>query len=610
MSLDTEYGDVQNRAKGAASAAAAIGRAAIADNVTFLAAGIAFYAFVSLLPLLVLALVAGTMIGGQEFALQVVGALDQVLTPDSQDVVQEALLEGEGRASATVVGVLVLLWSGLKVFRGLDLAFSQVYGTVGEESFLRSLINALTVFLAIGLGVIVMVSVGTVTRLLPDVEFVVGTSFLIMFVTLSVLFYPMYYVFPSTNVTAREVVPGAVFAAFGWTVLGELFGIYAANAGTFALFGILGAVLLLVTWLYFGAIIIMVGAVVNAVFAGHRRTTEIGEQPVGVNDENATESTTEDTAEDPTEDATSNDLDDRQPVHRTPSNFGMDRSVTGSRTWRTEETGTRDQQVQQNEEPPTRTTEPMSDEGDETAARDAERTDPDPNADESATDADAGRSATDADGPAESTDADGPAESTDESAYSENATSDEGIPADERPSADERPFTEDEPTRYHVPSTDDAPSTDHEPSTERDSFERGEESFAGRTRSKSVAQVELDEVRSELAKMRDQLEAFEGEVDDRTVSRSEVESDLKRYVRRRMRRGRARGWGPYIVLLYGTAMTIGAFYYLDGGWAILAMIVLWLSTLGLYVLMVLVGAGINALMVPFGLKDRLSSWRS
>jgi hypothetical protein len=51
-------------------------------------------------------------------------------------------------------------------------------------------------------------------------------------------------------------------------------------------------------------------------------------------------------------------------------------------------------------------------------------------------------------------------------------------------------------------------------------------------------------------------------------------------------------------LLYGTAMTIGAFELLSGGWAILAMIVIWLSTLGLYVLMVLFGLGIAALSAP------------
>jgi hypothetical protein len=102
----------------------------------------------------------------------------------------------------------------------------------------------------------------------------------------------------------------------------------------------------------------------------------------------------------------------------------------------------------------------------------------------------------------------------------------------------------------------------------------------------------------------ERVAALETELEEKTVSRSDLEADLQRYVRRRQRRGHARGWGPYLVLLYGTAMTIGAFQLLSGGWAILAMIVIWLSTLGLYVVFVMAGIG-------FGVLERVAripSW--
>ncbi|MFB6197034.1 MAG: ribonuclease BN, partial [Halobacteriaceae archaeon] len=65
----------------------------------------------------------------------------------------------------------------------------------------------------------------------------------------------------------------------------------------------------------------------------------------------------------------------------------------------------------------------------------------------------------------------------------------------------------------------------------------------------------------------------------------------------------ARGWGPYLIILYGTAMTVAAFTYLEGGWAILAMVVIWLSTLGLYVLMIIVGISVSALHLPGRLRE-------
>lgn len=110
--------------------------------------------------------------------------------------------------------------------------------------------------------------------------------------------------------------------------------------------------------------------------------------------------------------------------------------------------------------------------------------------------------------------------------------------------------------------------------------------------------------RDEVTALRAEFEDLQASIEERTVHREEVERDLRRYVRRRQRRGHARGWGPYLVLLYGVVMTLGAFYLLPGGWAILAMIVIWLSTLGLYALMLVVGGTASVARLPFGLKER------
>lgn len=113
-----------------------------------------------------------------------------------------------------------------------------------------------------------------------------------------------------------------------------------------------------------------------------------------------------------------------------------------------------------------------------------------------------------------------------------------------------------------------------------------------------------------LTDIESRLQDLEAHIEDRTVHRDQIEQSLKRYVRKRQRRGHARGWGPYLVLLYGTLMTLGAFHYLSGIWAILAMIVLWLSTLGLYTLMVIVGIGISVLEVPGRLRDWIQQYRN
>lgn len=122
--------------------------------------------------------------------------------------------------------------------------------------------------------------------------------------------------------------------------------------------------------------------------------------------------------------------------------------------------------------------------------------------------------------------------------------------------------------------------------------------------------TKLERLEAELYDVRGELSRFERAVEDRTLKRPALEADLRRYVRRRMRRSRARGWGPYLVLLYGTIMTLGAFYFLAGVWAILAMVVVWLSTLGLYVVMVAFGAIVNLIGIPSRLRDAIAKRRS
>jgi membrane protein len=113
----------------------------------------------------------------------------------------------------------------------------------------------------------------------------------------------------------------------------------------------------------------------------------------------------------------------------------------------------------------------------------------------------------------------------------------------------------------------------------------------------------------EVAATRDQLADLESRVDEKTVHRDDVTAELKRYVRARQRRGHATGWGPYIVLLYGTAMSLGAFYYL-GGWVVIAaLLVVWLSTLGLFVVMLLAGALIGAGRKLGGARDVVGKLR-
>jgi membrane protein len=231
-------------------------------QVGFLAAAIAHYAFVSLLPLLLFVLAVGTYLGGEALARAVVDRVGGLLAPSGQELFTQALTSPVGRGPAGLVGLLGVLWGTLKVFRGLDLAFSRLYGTASEKSFLGGLRNAVVVLASVGLGVAGVVAVVAAVAVV-DGALAVALAPLTLFVTLLVVFFPLYYVFPDVPVSPRRALPGTVLAAVGWTLLAAGFGFYTSVAGSFALYGVLGAVLLLVTWLYLGALVVLAGGLLN-----------------------------------------------------------------------------------------------------------------------------------------------------------------------------------------------------------------------------------------------------------------------------------------------------------------------------------------------------------
>ena len=398
-------------------------------EVTFLAAGISYYILVSLVPLLVLALVGAAIVGGEAFSAQVM-ALVAANLPAGEGLVGQALADRTSQGGLGVVSLLLTVWGSLKVFRGLDTAFARIYAEAAR-GLVEQLKDGVTALASIGLGVAGVLLIGGLIALVdsPVVDFL---GPVILLGTLVVAFLPLYYVLPDAGVTVREALPGTVFAALGWAVLGTAFGVYAqATGGSVA--GALGALLLLMTWFYLSGILILTGAVINAVVGGR----------------------------------TDDGVEDRD----------------------------RDRQVQH-----------------------------------------------------------------------------PGVRGDE-------------PTEMSEGETE--PEDRVEPTGAPD----------------------ISELEGRVEELRADLDDFQRDVDDRTLPKADVEAELKRYVRRRMRRGKARGWGPYLVLLYGTVMTLGAFFFLDGVWAIVAMLVLFLSTLGLYTLFLIVGIGFNVLSVPGKAADAVRDRR-
>ena len=237
-------------------------------NVTFMAAGIAYNAFVSLAPTLLLLLLVISVFGGglEGRIVEVAGSW----LPDPIADIVEQIFEGESSAaSVSFVGLVVLVWGTLKIFRGLDTAFSEIYETEGKNSFVDQLKDGVVVLVALVVAVLATVGVTVVfSRFSDTIPFVGVLTPLVLIVGLVVALAPMYYRFPDADLGWGDVLPGTVFAALGWAALQGLFQVYLAfkgpGSGSF-----FGSVIVVVTYLYFSGLVLLLGAVVNAVVGGH-----------------------------------------------------------------------------------------------------------------------------------------------------------------------------------------------------------------------------------------------------------------------------------------------------------------------------------------------------
>jgi YihY family inner membrane protein len=236
-------------------------------EITFLAAAIAYYAFVSLLPALLLVVAVASVLGGESLVEGVLATVDEFLTPAGRESVETALTSARGRSTATILGVGLLIWSTLRVIRGLDVAFSRVYGTTPAVSIVDQVRRALVVLLSVGVGLGAMIGVGAVLVALIPAGWDL-LALLALLVGLTCVFLPLYYYLPHAGLDVRDALPGAVLTAVGWVALQAGFQLYAASTTQFSLYGMIGGVLLLVTWFYVAAVFLLVGAAVNRVLTG------------------------------------------------------------------------------------------------------------------------------------------------------------------------------------------------------------------------------------------------------------------------------------------------------------------------------------------------------
>jgi membrane protein len=239
------------------------------EQIVLTAASIAYFAFISLVPLLLLVVVAVTALGGDALAARAIMRATQTLVPENAALLRDIVVGAANDEGATILSAAVLLWGALLTFRALNTAFGGIYGTYGERSVLGTVFDIVLVFVAVVVAVVAMVVGGVVLSVFVDTQLWQTLGPLVVFAVFVVVFVPLYYILPDIDGGLFEILPGTVFAAASWTVLQSLYGYYATISTVPQLYGAASAVLLILVWLYVGGFVLLVGAALNATLADH-----------------------------------------------------------------------------------------------------------------------------------------------------------------------------------------------------------------------------------------------------------------------------------------------------------------------------------------------------
>jgi YihY family inner membrane protein len=265
------------------------------DQGGYLAASVTYYAFFSIFPLL---LVFVTLLG---YALQSDPdlqrrVLDSALTdfpvigPQLEDNVHSL----KGSAAALVVGIGVAVWAGTGVALAVENALDHIWGVP-----IRRRVNPIVarlralVWIALLGGITILGTVlGSASAIANYGPAVRAAALLISLAINIVVFLAVFRVLTSHRPSWRQVLPGALVAAFAWEVLQTLGGYIVDHQLRHAssTYGVFAIVIGLLSWMYIGATVTLLSAEINVVHAHGlwpRSFSLISEQPLTSGDEDA-----------------------------------------------------------------------------------------------------------------------------------------------------------------------------------------------------------------------------------------------------------------------------------------------------------------------------------
>jgi membrane protein len=273
-------------------------RESSSDSIGLIAAGVAFYVFLALVPLLGAIVLSYGLFAEPSTVVSHMEGLTTLLPADIARLVGEQMVNvvqtsGEKKGLGALAALAIALFGARNAAGAIISALNIAYEEEERRGFIKVNLLALAIT-AVSVAVAAFAllaagSLGVLHRLLPDSPVVVAATRVFSYAILAVVAAAAaatHYRYGPSRDQARWtwLTAGSALFAVCWVILTAGFGYYVANFGDYgATYGSLSAVVVLLTWTYFSSYALLFGAELNSELEHQtaRDTTAGHQQPLG-----------------------------------------------------------------------------------------------------------------------------------------------------------------------------------------------------------------------------------------------------------------------------------------------------------------------------------------
>lgn len=254
------------------------------DDIFALGAQLAYYLMLSFFPFLIFLM---TVVGFSHLdSADILDGLRTILPNNVFSLVDVTVVEIVETQNAGLLGASIALtiWSASSGFRAVIKGLNKAYNIKDSRSFIKrsfvAIIFTLALVMLIMLTLAMMVFgevIGKYILAIFPFKSVIAyiwniSRYLIVVFMMILIFACIYRYTPARKISWREVYPGAIVSTLGWIIVSLGFSYYINNIANYSrLYGSVGAVFVLMTWLYITSMILILGAEFNSILTIRRR---------------------------------------------------------------------------------------------------------------------------------------------------------------------------------------------------------------------------------------------------------------------------------------------------------------------------------------------------